>query len=137
MKYFYLSLIALFLFSCGSNKVVESRHKNGNPKIVHIYENAAKKDGQEIRYFENGKVEMEGKLKNNNREGKWVAYYGDGTVWSEGTYVNGKREGEGIVYHSNGKIYSKGFWKNDEPVGIWEFFDDKGNKVQEDNLDAK
>jgi len=131
-------LVLLFLcFSCSSGpeiKVVEQSWPSGREKVVRFYvEKGDKKElVREIRYYENGKKEIEGKIKNGERHGQWTYWYDNGNMWSEGEYKDGKSHGYRKVYHPNGALFYEGKYKNDQPVGTWKFYDDQGRFVKEE-----
>ncbi|MDX5321665.1 MAG: TonB family protein [Bacteroidota bacterium] len=55
----------------------------------------------------------------------------------QGYYVQGVKEGEWMtfdIYSYN--LASKGQYKNDEPVGVWNYYDFKGDLVQQINLET-
>lgn len=82
-------------------------------------------------YYSNGKLKLNGELKNGNRQGEWSAYYENGKLWSRGEYIDGKREGLSTVYYPNGVLKIEGSYKNNVPVGIWKFYDEKGKLLKE------
>lgn len=55
-------------------------------------------------YYPNGILEMEGNLKDGERDGKWVIYYPLGNVAQELQYSNGMQKGKQIKYHENGNL---------------------------------
>lgn len=133
---FFLFLLSV-LISCSSGpeiRVVEQSWPSGREKIVKFYvEKGNQKElVKEIRYYQNGRKEIEGRYKNGKRHGKWTYWYDNGNVWSEGEYKNGKSHGYRKVYHPNGKLFYEGNYKNDKPVGAWKFYDEKGRFVKEE-----
>ncbi len=90
----------------------------------------------ERHLYNNGKIFMEGPIKNNKRNGEWIAWYDNGVIWSVGHYENGLKHGSSNVYYTNGQIrYTKNYDEN-VSIGIWYFYDPDGNeigKVEYDN----
>jgi len=132
-----IALLAVMVFGCLEEKVVETTYKNGNPGIVKYYH---KKSGElildrEVVYYGNKQVKMDGEYKDELRDGMWKAWYESGKIWSEGEYRAGKRNGKGIYYHPNGKKYIEGFYRNDVRVGNWQFYDTAGVLTKEVNFD--
>ncbi|NOY51152.1 MAG: hypothetical protein GXO88_11405 [Chlorobi bacterium] len=118
---------------------VITSYANGNAKVVKTFE---VKDDKliavyEKEYYEDGALLKEGKLKNGKREGLWKSYRRDGILWSEGEYSTGLRNGITTTYHPNGKVYYRGSYTNGSKSGRWEFFNNEGEKVKEENFDKK
>lgn len=57
--------------------------------------------------------------------------YGNGQVSSEGTIRDGKPDGKWISYYVNGTVKSVGIRTNFELDSIWNFYDEKGNLVDQ------
>lgn len=129
-----LSLVT-FLFSCGDTLIekVEETYPNKKPKSVGFYkmENDKEVKVQEKQLYENGKVKMEGELKNGKRTGIWKAYFEDGTLWSEGKFIDGERNGYGLNYYPNGKLRMEGDYKNDKQSGKWKYYNEQGVLIEE------
>ena len=62
-------------------------------------------------------------------------FYENGKLWSWGEYTEGVRNGLSSVYYDNGVKKMEGNYKDDKQVGIWQFYDRKGNLIKEANLD--
>ena len=67
--------------------------------------------------------------------GKWVYYSEEGIELSMITYTHGLRQGFSIVRHENG--YYRGEYDQDEMVGLWTFYNEKGEKIDEKNYNLK
>ena len=136
-KQLALLFFVLALVSCSPKKVIESRYKNGNPKVVKYYEKIDGKEQliKEIIFYENQNKKIEGDYKEGQRSGHWSAWYESGKLWSEGDYKDGKRNGSGMVYHENGKKYIESVYANDEKTGKWRFFDTSGMVIKEVDFD--
>jgi len=136
-KILLIILLVATAFGCSRKKVVEATYENGNPRIVKYYH---KKAGnlvldQEVMYYENKQIKIDGEYKDQERDGKWKAWYENGNLWSEGEYKAGKRNGKGIAYHENGKKYIEGMYRDDIRVGVWHFYDTTGVLIEEVNFD--
>ncbi len=60
-------------------------------------------------YYPNGIIEMEGNLREGQRDGKWIIYYPLGNIAQELLYSNGLQTGLQKKYHENGafkEVYS-------------------------------
>lgn len=84
------------------------------------------KNGEEIGYFDNGKVRFRGSYLNGNMEGKWTYYDRFGNVTSEGNFVNGEQDGM-WKYYDNGKLTLESTYDNGVLNGdrIWYYTNGK------------
>lgn len=130
-KFFWVILLAAFASGCGNQSIteVEETFEDGTKKTVKTYEkiNGDTVLKAEKRYYDNGKLKIEGSYKDGKRSGKWVSYYRNGNVWAEATYRDGKEYGKKTVYYENGKVYYTGEMKDGKRVGKWRFTDIAGN----------
>lgn len=101
------------------------------PWVIYYYDVVGKDSTwvEEKWYHENGVLQLEGQIVDNQREGQFKGYYPSGELMSVGTFVKGKREGRGIVYHENGMISIDGHYKNGEMTGVWKYYDEEGNLI--------
>ncbi|MGB0177391.1 MAG: toxin-antitoxin system YwqK family antitoxin [Owenweeksia sp.] len=65
------------------------------------------------------------------RNGKWVYYYYDKeeTVRFEGTFENGLASGLHTYYYPNGNMERRGKYAGGQKEGVWDYFDEQGDKV--------
>ena len=70
-------------------------------------------DGPFKSYHSNGKVEMEGTIKNGKEDGLWKMYYESGRIEGEGTFKDGKLNGPFKSYYENGQLEMIGNYKYD------------------------
>ena len=75
--------------------------------------------------------------KKGNRNGKWVFYSEQGTELSIMVYTVGKRDGFSIVKYPNGALHYRGEYRNDEMVGVWTTYDEKGKIISEKDYGYK
>jgi len=59
--------------------------------------------------------------------GSYTKVSSKGTVFSEGFYKYGVKDSLWKDYDWNGKLYRTGNYLSDKKVGLWQFFDEKGN----------
>ena len=73
------------------------------------------------KYVFTGEVigKEKGRIKYGKREGEWVKYHDNGNVSYRGSYKNGKEEGESLWYYRNGQSSDKGSYKNGKKEGEW------------------
>ena len=80
-------------------------------------------------FFELGDYREEGTYYDDERTGTWKHFYAlDGTLKFKGDYQNGLEEGKHVWYYPNGRIDQQGSYKSGLKNGIWEFFNESGNK---------
>ncbi len=120
MNVFFV-LLVIGLFSCGGNGqnvVDEKSHTKADDSGTGL------------------KDTIVGQLDGNNlRHGKWVSYDKAGIERSVMTYTHGSKEGFSIVKHPNGVVFYRGEYRNNEKVGLWSFYNDKGELVNEINYE--
>ena len=137
-------VVGLLTTSCNNDSVNETKEANstevishfinGSPQIERDFEivDSIKTATYEREYYEDGKLLKEGPLnKDEKRDGLWKSYYRDGVLWSEGGFVNGIREGKTVTYFSNGKKYYDGQFVNAKKSGVWKFYNEQGEFVNE------
>jgi antitoxin component YwqK of YwqJK toxin-antitoxin module len=71
------------------------------------------------------------------KHGKWVYYSKAGRELSITTFTHGLKQGFSIVKHPNGMIHYRGQYDQDRRVGLWTFYNEKGEKTNEENHDAE
>lgn len=85
-------------------------------------------------YPETGNVAESIEYKNGIKDGSYKKYFPDGALMTEGTYVNDLLDGKFILYHPNGEVQVKGKYKNGRQIGNWNYFDEDGNPVSENEF---
>lgn len=127
MKYlFALSFVAL-LFSCNNN---EEKTEANLPEVETLTEY---KNGIYTEYYPGKKkIKIRGAQdKNKVRDGKWVMLSETGKELSVTYFEKGSREGHSIVKYPNGMLHYVGEYKNNQMIGVWKFYDEKGNLKEE------
>ena len=67
------------------------------------------------------------------REGKWVLLSPTGKEMSVTYFEKGLREGYSFVKHPTGAMNYYGEYLHDQQIGIWKYYDDKGNFLRQEN----
>ena len=129
---FLLVGLGLALFSCSQepSKTIENI-KVQRDTINKNFLFTEKKDsliqnGEYIKYYKNGVIEMQGMMKDGKREGIWKSFYEDGSPWSETIFNGGKKNGKTTSWYDNEKKRYEGFYTNDAESGKWTFWNEKG-----------
>lgn len=128
-------LMATVLFSCTeeSSKTIENNNVQRDTlqsEFIFTEKNDSLiKNGEYIKYYKNGVIEMRGMMKDGKREGLWKSWYEDGSPWSETTFKDGKKNGKTTTWYGNDKKRYEGFYENDLEAGRWTFWAENG-KVQ-------
>lgn len=95
----------------GKTKKLEySYYEENGRKIEH---------GTYTKWYENGKIMIQGTYQDGKREGTWREYFRNGVLKAEGSYVGGKREGAWIIYYESGNKHWEGNYLNGEKEGLW------------------
>jgi antitoxin component YwqK of YwqJK toxin-antitoxin module len=135
-KYLAVILFSLIVISCNRQKrVVEESYPDGSQKKICFYSGRGENRQliRETTYYPNGKLQMDGTYKNNQRDGQWIYWYENGSKWSEGFFKNGKNDGKRLTYFQNGMVRYEAYYKYGSRVGTWKFFDERGKLLQEVN----
>jgi antitoxin component YwqK of YwqJK toxin-antitoxin module len=128
MKYLLTALIAICtisLWSCADSQPKETSKEIKPQDLVEI------KDGHYKEWYPSKKqVKYEGMLnKKGDREGKWNFYSEKGNLLSFTFYIAGKKNGYSVVKYPNGKIHYYGEYLDDQMVGEWVTYNEKGEKT--------
>ena len=116
---------------------IEKRHPDGEKKTETVYElrKGEKIPVEQIIYSEEGHIEIKGPLnEDKQRHGKWESYFPNEQLRSVGHFKNGTKHGESIVYFPNGQKRYSGSYKNGKRVGVWRFWDEDGELIDEKNF---
>ena len=117
--------IALVLASCTTKKATKKQVKSEN--LIEV------KHGVYSEWYPGKKqLKFHGSIdKNGNRDGKWVFYSENGNEQSITVYNHGMREGFSLVKYPNGAMHYRGEYRNDQMVGVWTTYDEKGKVISE------
>ena len=128
MKKIVFVFVTLFLiFGCENttDKKIDKKIKIEN--LVEVKDGVFTEwyPGKKSIKFQGGQDEL------GNRDGKWTFYAENGTELSFTLYNHGKKEGFSLVKYPNGRIHYRGEYQNDEMIGLWSTYDEKGNLISE------
>lgn len=134
-KLLIITALALVLGSCQDKnvrhvqKVAHYYAETNLPWVIYYYDVVGKDSTwvEEKWFHENGVLQLEGKIVDNQREGVFKGYFPTGELMSVGNFVKGKREGKGKIYYENGKINIENEYRDGKPAGIWKVYDEEGN----------
>lgn len=130
MKIVHLSILLLFLVQCNAQNINESKKAGNNQKTVNM------KPFDIKRFTENKDVNGNYIFKNEN--GLKVVQFGYEDI-GYFQYETISEEHNLIIYSEyfpSGNIKTIGnAYPNDFALGIWKYFDEKGNLVREDDFD--
>lgn len=123
-----LMIITIIAFSC--NQKQQENKQNTPVKDETLVE---VKDGVYTEWYAGKKqIKYKGELdKENKRNGKWTFYTESGLENSITFYKNGARDGFTIVKYPNGVVHYRGEYQNNEMVGVWTTFNEKGKTIEE------
>lgn len=83
-------------------------------------------DGDFIKKYSNGNLEIKGEMSNNERVGLWTAYYESGIKQSESNYENGYLHGRTASFYPSGQVRYIGYFLGNKKDGKWDFYLEKG-----------
>ena len=151
-RFFIVSLILLFFYSCSSTstqstnttKICRNPQKetvnlkyydNGQLELVHIYEvcSGDKTLIKKIKYHEEGNNNklFERSYRGKIEHGAWIEYYQNGQKKSESNYNNGIEHGKWYEYYENGRKKSLKEWQDGQRYGRWIWYSSNGMKEKE------
>lgn len=117
--------------SIGDSLENVNQNASNNRENIEVVDEVDHKDYEE--FYESGALKIEGDFDENQaRNGLWISYYEDGKKWSESLYLHGKKEGHSVTFFPNGKVRYIGEYKNDEKFGLWRFYDEAGELMNEE-----
>lgn len=134
-KLLIIIVLAFVITSCQDKnvrhvqKVAHYYAETNLPWVIYYYDVVGKDSTwvEEKWFHENGVLQLEGKIFDNQREGVFKGYFPTGELMSIGKFVKGKREGKGKIYYENGKINIENEYRDGKPAGIWKVYDEEGN----------
>lgn len=114
------------------------------------------------KYYDNGKVKLQGFIKNNTYDSTFISYYENGNIQSEGTYkkalyktnsmaisqsicgtgrdttepAEGIKNGQWKQYYANGQMKSVANYFGNIQVGQSKFYDSTGNLLENEFYNA-
>ncbi|MEY5133267.1 MAG: hypothetical protein RLZZ198_1271 [Bacteroidota bacterium] len=125
MRLIIPALIALIVASCTTKNATKKQVKSEN--LIEV------KHGVYSEWYPGKKqLKFHGSIdKKGNRDGKWVFYSENGNEQSITVYNKGVREGFSLVKYPNGAMHYRGEYRNDQMVGVWTTYDEKGKVISE------
>ncbi len=137
MKFVLSIFILSFYLQCLTQEidtsftgVVSYKNEFGNDTSAITYFKG-KKNGEVIKYKDDGTIEFIGLLFNGKRHGTniWYDHY-DSNSYILINYNKGIKEGEWIMKTSDSKV--RGFYRNNEKDGIWYYYKNEKLKKTEE-----
>lgn len=126
MKYLVLFILCIGMVACTSTEEDVAK-KPKEEQLVEI------KDGIYTEWYPGKKqIKYRGAQDaSNRRDGKWMFYSETGLELSFTMYKNGLKEGFTVVKYPNGVLRYRGEYMNDQMVGVWTTYDEKGEVATE------
>ena len=96
------------------------------------------RQGEYVEYNEEGELERRGTFKDGARVGLWTTYNiadDEKKAYEEHTFANDKYNGPYRLYYKKNSLAVEGTYKDDEQVGLWKWYDKKGNLEDTENFD--
>lgn len=125
---FFVGTLTILFVACSDGTKGQKIEIPKKEKLVDL------KDGHYTEWYPGRKqIKYQGQLNQaGNREGKWDFFSETGNLQSFTMYIDGKKEGHSLVKYPNGKVHYYGTYQNDQMVGEWVSYDQKGNKTIKD-----
>lgn len=122
------------------NKVKDSTwnyylNEASNPMIsTETYSNGLL-NGESITYYsESGDPAEIIEYKDDKKHGKLIKYFPDGLLMTESYYEDGQPHGQFLHYHPDGKLQIRGNYYKGIQSDNWEYFDENGGVVSEEDF---
>ncbi len=139
----FVAICFTTVFACNNNKA-----SNGNSITIQhdtvlslatgvIQKDSIIRNGEYIKHYKNGVIQMRGIMKDGKRDGLWKSWYENGAVWSETTFKDGIKNGPTTAWYENEKKRYEGFYTNDQESGKWIFWNEKGDQVNSKDYSEK
>lgn len=108
---------------------VFSNYENGQKELQGALKDG-QRDGHWVEYYENGKMASTGEYRGGKEVGPWKYWFENGTLQSEGSYSDASPVGKWVTYYENGKKESEGVYVAGEMDGPWTLYDDTSPEVR-------
>ncbi len=131
----YILFVIIGLSACNNASQTTTENKNvqhdtmGTSITGSLKKDSIIQNGEYIKHYTSGGIEMQGSMKDGKREGLWKSWYENNAPWSETTFENGKKNGKTITWYPNKQKRYEGFYTNDKESGKWTYWDENGNEV--------
>lgn len=107
-------------------------HQNSDKVMMVETYKEGKLNGEQLTYFDNGKLTEKTSFVDGKRTGKRFVYSEEGKVLKEFTYEDDKLHGWTKYYNTQGELIIEGNYKRDRKDGIWKYY--KNGKLDEEKL---
>ncbi|WP_146194201.1 toxin-antitoxin system YwqK family antitoxin [Brumimicrobium oceani] len=128
-KYFFLVLILMVWSACA-----DEAEKPKRPEVKMETRPLVSQDdnGRYTEWYPGHKqLKITGrKNKDGERVGVWKYFSELGVELSIVVYKDGLKDGHTIVKHPNGAVHYSGEYLNDEPIGVWKFYNEEGQLTE-------
>ncbi|WP_414524106.1 toxin-antitoxin system YwqK family antitoxin, partial [Umezakia ovalisporum] len=100
--------------------------------ILYIEYKNGKAEGQEIRYYQQTKLQVKAFYHEGLYENEYVGYYENGNLKESGQYKTGNEVGLWKTYFSSGKLFMIGKYNDGNKIGKWSIYNPDGtfNKIE-------
>lgn len=129
-KYLVYISLSVALFSCGEKEeTVVVKKKIEKPENLVKIEN-----GVFTEFYPGGKqIKFQGEQDElKQRHGRWTFYSENGTELSITHFEHGVKHGHTIVKYPNGNMHYVGEYDNGKEIGVWQMYDEQGNRTEKD-----
>lgn len=128
-------MVTLLIMSCSDQVDKPKEYSSDESPLEIVLKDTINRQVYEW-YQGKDQLKMNGQIDDNKqRHGKWVYYSKTGLELSMTTFTHGMKEGFSVVKYPNGILHYRGEYRNNEKVGLWTFYDDKGELAKEVNYD--
>lgn len=136
-RYYYGTFEELIDYDTTGQEIRRYQLKDGAAKFDYVDMNGkptgtseyvgAERNGEMIRYYANGQVQVKGNYIDGKQDGEWVWYNRDGVKVTEGKIDMGEKSGIWKWYHDNGKLKLEGEYLKGMEMGVHKRYYRNGN----------
>jgi hypothetical protein len=121
MKHIIITSFIILLFgSCHRN--TRNYYKSGELKEEFYKDSKGLKQGEAIRYYTSGSIEIKSNYVNDTLDGAFEEYYPNGQLKIRTAFIRGVQNGELVEYFDDGKIKQEANYVNGKSEGINTFY---------------
>jgi antitoxin component YwqK of YwqJK toxin-antitoxin module len=122
---------ALLPEAWAQTQAIHYTYQNGNPRVSYSEDANALFQGPYTLHFRNGKVRVQGQLKDSKENGFWEYFFKNGNPLSKLTYQDGLLQGKARYYYRNGVLKEEMNFEADLGQGPYQSFYRDGTRRSE------
>jgi antitoxin component YwqK of YwqJK toxin-antitoxin module len=135
ISFLLLFSVSAFAWECPKKTKRINEIAEDETRQIYCLDKKNQKTGP-FEIIKDGRRWKAGHFKQDVLQGKFREY-SKGKLLRKGQYENGYMQGQWTRYWPNGKVRDRGFWSENQPVGVWDFYNRKGKLIKRKNYSEK